>query len=343
MIETGEILAAISTLQERGEPMALATIVSVSGSTYRRPGARLLVATHGDPIGNISGGCLEDDVARIGREVIASGEPRLVTFDLTGEGDAIWGYGMGCNGVIDVFIEPTRGAVQAAAVLGAGDDATMITVVESARAESPVGSRLVLWADGRREGGVGPAFEAAAHPGIVSVPGARAFVETVRAPLKLLVCGAGPDAVPLVRQAYELGWHVTVADVRRRLLTAVRFPGATAFVTGDDIGPEAGSYAVLMNHNYLRDAACLRTLLGCELAYLGVVGPRARTEKLLHELDAVDALPGLHAPAGLDLGAEGPEEVARSIVAEILAVQRGRGAGFLRDRQGAIHGDQPPM
>jgi xanthine dehydrogenase accessory factor len=177
----------------------------------------------------------------------------------------------------------------------------------------------------------------------------RVFHEPMLPPLHLVVCSAGHDAIPLVRQASELGWGVTVADVRRRLLTHERFPGATDFVHADpdqaaDVAqPDARTAVVLMSHNYLRDIAYLRSFVDAPLAYLGALGPRGRTEQMLAEIGRPEAIERLHAPAGLDIGAEGPEEVARAIVAEILAVTRGRSGGPLRDRPGPIHGDQPPM
>jgi xanthine dehydrogenase accessory factor len=162
--------------------------------------------------------------------------------------------------------------------------------------------------------------------------------------MRLIVCGAGHDAIPLVRQAAELGWRVAVADVRRALLDLERFPGATDFCDADPeaaavaLEPDARSAVLLMSHNYLRDIAYLRSFLGAPaLAYLGVLGPRGRTEQMLKELGQPGAVERLHAPAGLDIGADGPEEVARAIVAEILAVMRGRDGGPLRERSGPIH------
>src|ERR1700674_1412955 len=154
-------------------------------------------------------------------------------------------------------------------------------------------------------------------------PGGRVFLEPLLPPLRLLVCGAGHDAIPLVRQASELGWHVVVADVRRALLDAGRFPGASEFSAVDPGAATAlasgeRTAAVLMSHNYLRDIAYLRSLLDAPLVYLGVLGPRGRTEQMLAEIGRVDAIARLHAPAGLDIGADGPEEVAHAIIAEIL-------------------------
>ena len=330
--EPSDLLAAIDDLAARAEPMALATIVDTRGSTYRRAGARLVVPPTGEPVGNISGGCLEGEVARIGREVMRSGVPRLVSFDMTADDDAVWGFGLGCNGAIEVFVEPTAGAIQAATLLrGAADGETPITVV------------TVL--DGPRAGTRWTEPPTAERPIVVEADGERRFHEPILPSMRLVVCGAGHDAIPLVRQAAELGWRVTVADVRRALLNAERFPGATDFSSADPagaagaVGADERTAVILMSHNYLRDIAYLGALLDAPLAYLGVLGPRGRTEQMLAEIGRPEAIERLHAPAGLDIGAEGPEEVARAIVAEILAVTRGRGGGSLRDRDAPIHGD----
>jgi xanthine dehydrogenase accessory factor len=370
MSEISDVLSAISSLHARGERMALATIVSVRGSTYRRPGARLLVPEHGAAVGNVSGGCLEGDVERIGRQVMASGEPRLELFDLTADVDEIWGFGLGCNGAMELFIEPAEHAVETAAALRIAVEeeraCCLVTVIASGTDAVRPGARLLLHADGRVEGGIGSgqtdaaavdlarrALESGAS-GLDQIGDLGVFVEVLLPPPRLLVCGAGHDAIPLVRQAASLGWRVTVADVRRPFLTHDRFPEAAGFVDADPIAvakavaPDARTSAVVMTHNYLRDIDYLRSLLGRGLAYLGVLGPRRRTEKMLAELAAAGLEPStadrevLHAPAGLDLGAEGPDEVAWSIVAEMLAVHRGRSGGPLRERTAPIHAEPEP-
>jgi xanthine dehydrogenase accessory factor len=370
MSEISDVLSAISSLHARGERMALATIVSVRGSTYRRPGARLLVPEHGAAVGNVSGGCLEGDVERIGRQVMASGEPRLELFDLTADVDEIWGFGLGCNGAMELFIEPAEHAVATATALRTAVEeehaCCLVTVIESGTDAVRPGARLLQHADGRIEGGFGSAetdsagadlARSALESGLSSLEqldDLRLFVEVLLPPPRLLVCGAGHDAIPLVRQAASLGWRVTVADVRRPFLTHDRFPEASGFLDADPVAvadayaPDARTSAVVMTHNYLRDIDYLRSLLGRGLAYLGVLGPRRRTDKMLAELAADGVTPTaadrevLRAPAGLDLGADGPDEVAWSIVAEMLAVHRGRMGGPLRERTAPIHAIPEP-
>lgn len=370
MSEIGDVLAAIEALSAKGERMALATIVAVRGSTYRRPGARLLVPEDGAPVGNISGGCLEGDVADMARVVMEEGRARLAGWDLTADDDAVWGLGLGCNGAIEVFIEPAEKAAEVAGALRAALEEerpiSVVTVVESSRAEVEPGARLIVWPDGTSEGSLGDAaVDAAAEESARGLlreersevralaDGVRAFVEVLDPPLRLVVCGAGHDAIPLVRAASVLGWIVTVVDDRPGFLTRARFPEASGFVAVDEpedaakaAGVDERVFSVVMTHNFLKDKEYVRSLLGSPAAYIGMLGPGARTERLLMELrDEGVELTGddrdrIHGPAGLDLGGEGPEEIAQAIVAEIVAVKRRRAGGFLRDRPGPIH-DRP--
>jgi xanthine dehydrogenase accessory factor len=369
--EITDVLEAIEALDAQGQRMALATIVAVRGSTYRRPGARLLVPEDGAPIGNISGGCLEGDVADMARVVLKEGQARLAGWDLTADDDDVWGLGLGCNGAIEVFIEPADQAVAVTHALRTALDEerpiAVVTVLESPdRSAAAPGARIVVTEDGPVEGSLGDddldgAATARAREALASgrseiaafEPSVRAFVEVLEPPLRLVVCGAGHDAIPLVRAAAGVGWRVTVADDRPAFLSKDRFPDAHAFVRLDDPGDVAAdapldrrTFAVVMTHNYLRDRAYLRALLTTDVGYIAMLGPAARTYRLLGDLrdagvELTDAdLGRIHGPAGLDLGAEGPDEIAQAIIAEIVAVRHGRTGGMLRERPGPIH-DRP--
>ncbi|HEX7224442.1 MAG TPA: XdhC family protein [Candidatus Limnocylindria bacterium] len=338
MSEIDDLLEAAAALRADGVLFALATVVAVRGSSYRRPGARLLVPRDGPPVGLISGGCLEDEAARLARSVIEADAPRMITIDHSAEGDELWGLGLGCRGAIDLLAEPPALAAETVDALAAarreGRPTFLLTGLD--------GERQVLDATGAAS--LGERAVHAVNHGRPAVIG-EAVLDAILPPLHLLVCGAGPDAGPLVAAGIRLGWRVDVADPRRSLLRAGRFPGARlldddAAHAGDVAGAGEWTAAVVMSHDYVRDAAFLDGLLGRGLPYLGVLGPRDRTDRLLAEVTRTPAeqdLRALHAPAGLDLGADGAEQVATAIVAEILAVFHGRGGGPLRDRTGPIH------
>lgn len=350
--------------------MALATIVGVRGSTYRREGARLLIRKHGRPVGTISGGCLEGDVRVAAEEVMSTGTPQLLRFDLTADDEAVWGWGLGCNGVIDVFVEPADGAARSAGAIRRAVEqqrplAAVLVIEADAGLPTRPGARLLVHPDGRVEGTLGERHldERAAEEALralgdghsTTVPigsETRAFIEVLAPPARLLVCGAGHDAIPLVRFAAGLGWAVEVIDDREAFLTSTRFPGTARLVKAEPIeaagraGVDDRTFVVVMSHNFLRDKEYLRSFLGTPASYIGMLGPRARLERLLDALRAEGFQPKasdlevVHGPAGLDLGGDGPEEVAWAIVGEILAIQKGRSGGFLRDRGGPIH-DRP--
>jgi xanthine dehydrogenase accessory factor len=370
MSEITDVLAAIESLSAKGERMALATIVAVRGSTYRRPGARLLVPEDGAPVGNLSGGCLEGDVADMARIVMEEGTARLAGWDLTADDDAVWGLGLGCNGAIEVFIEPAEQAAQVAGALRVALEEeraiSVVTVLESARGGVEPGARLVVRPEGEPEGSLGSAEAdtaalAAAREQLALEKSeirtllgeVRAFVEVLDPPVRLLICGAGHDSIPMVRAAAGLGWNAVVVDDRPAFLTAERYPEASAFIHVDapenvaKIAPiDPHTCAVVMTHNFMRDKEYLRSLLTSPASYIGMLGPAARTERLLMELrdEGVTITEAdrarIHGPAGLDLGSEGPEEIAQSIAAEIVAVRHARHGGFLKERPGPIH-DRP--
>lgn len=331
MGELEAILAAAESLDARGEPYSLATVVRVDGSSYRRPGARLLVPLHGSPVGLISGGCLEEEAARLARATMDGSAPLLLRIDHSAEGDALWGLGLGCRGVVHLFAEHpalARDTLDSLRVVRDGQPAVyVLTGLDGSRRRLSANEAATL-ADGAQPD----------HPLLLE----DAVLDPILPPTHLVICGAGPDAVALLHAARRLDWRVTVADPRRALLANERFGDAERCdaepsEAADRIGVTDRTAVVLMSHDYMRDGAYLAAFLGRGAAYVGVMGPRERTDRLLAEQGAT-ADDSLHAPAGLDIGADGPEEVATAIVAEIVATLHGHGGGPLRDREGPIHG-----
>jgi xanthine dehydrogenase accessory factor len=364
MRELRNILAAFDALvtaaiPERVEAAAasavLASVVRVEGSTYRRPGARMLVLPGDRMVGLLSGGCLEGDLLEHARAVRERGGARLIHYDHRGEDDLVWGLGLGCAGALDVLLER----------VDAGSPGPLPWlrrwVRERAKGalatglEGPaLGLRRALQAAGSPEGPLTGADDAlrealaSGRGGRLRLASGEAWLEVFHPPLRLTIFGAGPDAEPVARLAIELGWDVTVVDGRPAYARAERFPGARVVLAAPERAPaEAGidaeGFVLVMTHHYLHDRDLLRHLLRAPARYVGVLGPRRRTEDLLEELRgegiALDegALGRLHAPAGLDLGTEAPEEIALALLAEIQAVANGRSGGWLRDRKGPIH------
>ncbi|ABF87357.1 XdhC/CoxI family protein [Myxococcus xanthus DK 1622] len=351
--------------QARG-PLVLATVVEVSGSAYRRPGARMLMSEDGWLAGGISGGCLEADIVRKAFFWTTTG-PRLLRYDSTSntaEDEGAFSFALGCNGVVDVLLERWEaGAGEAlsfaAEAREAGRRAVVATVYRGPA--NAVGSRLKLRDDGTEagqlSGALGDAVREAAREALEAgrtwsgpCGGADVLVEVVEPPHPLVLFGSGFDVAPVVNQAAALGWHVTVVADRPAQALRRRFPQAHAVVSAK--APDAPSavplspraLAVLMTHSLPQDRELLARLLPRPLRYLGVLGPRSRTDRLLAELPSppTDAhLEKLHAPVGLDLGAEGAEEIALSIIAELQAVVAGREGGKLRERRAPIHTAAP--
>jgi xanthine/CO dehydrogenase XdhC/CoxF family maturation factor len=328
--EISQILHLLRT--HPGQPAALATLVHVAGSSYRRPGARLLLLPDGSRAGSISGGCLEEDVLERALRVLGSGVSEVAVYDTTTENDLVWGVGLGCQGVVQIVLERIDGVRPA-----------WIDAVEANLRERRATALSVGWGAPRPSG---TRLAAADAPGVPE----PVFHESIAAPPALVICGAGDDARPLVRLAKELGWHVSVHDPRAAYATPERFPDADR-VTAAPIAEccrgvvaDDRTFVVVMTHRYTDDRDFLRELLPRRIPYLGQLGPRKRTDRLLAELARTglalgpDALAKLHAPVGLDLGGGTPETVALAIVAEIQARLAGHAGGFLRDRPGPIHG-----
>jgi xanthine/CO dehydrogenase XdhC/CoxF family maturation factor len=329
-----ELQSIVQQLTGSGDrPGVLATLVSVEGSSYRRPGARLLLTADGQRIGSISGGCLEEDLIAHAHQVLARGTPELVTYDTTTENDLVWGVGLGCNGIVKVLVEKLPRPPRWTNVLSTNfrsHQPTRLSVVWRSEDPAVLGTHL------RDE--------------LPSLPrGTEVFEDHIAPPPRLLVFGAGDDAQPLVRLAKGLGWHVTVADPRADFATSTRFQDADAFVVSPAselvrlIDPPADALAVVMTHHYIHDVPLLRELLPRTLPYLGLLGPKKRAAKILADLEAQghaftrEQLERLHAPVGLDLGAETPEDVALSIIAEIRATLGKRDGRPLRQRDQPIH------
>lgn len=367
MRELMDILERIAALSSDDAPAALATVIATSGSTYRRPGARLLI-TDNEAVGSVSAGCLEDEIAARAREVIDAGAPQLMTFDTREEMDKIAGTGLGCRGTIDVFIEPltpddanTTVYRRLHQALADETPCQFGLVAESNVSDLPVG-RSILRIDGSHveDELFGAGWEANLNSLLADGPTAtgtleiaegsvRVYAESIEPPPRLIVFGAGFDAMPLARLADQMGFGVTVVDLRESYLTADRFPTADDLVSlhPEDVDKtlalDERACAVVMTHNYFHDLEILKRVLPSDVSYVGQMGPRDRTAELIADLEesigplSDETLGNLHGPIGLDVGAETPEEIAMSIVSEILAVHRGREAGFLRERHAPIH------
>ena len=362
MKELIEICAALKTLG--GQPCALATVIHVDGSAYRRPGARMLMTPEGQAWGMVSGGCLEHDILDHGRRALQSGRARVVRYDSTSEDDIVFGTGLGCNGVIDVFIEPMTEGFRETFIQGvercqktrrAGAIATMIDGV----------TRHAFLTDGGWTGNnvllslledlPPPSEKPVLLSGDAGGDAARVFVQPLLPPIQLVVFGGWLDVIPLIRLARAIGLKVVVVDSRQRQSSRRHFREADAVLLCSpcealaQVQFDARTVAVLMNHNFDRDQEALAALTQVSLPFLGMLGPRRRRQRILDNLrdDGVGIPDGfvrhLHGPVGLDIGAETPEEIALSILAEILAVLNGRDARPVRDRATPLHVPQPAL
>jgi len=326
------------------QPRVLATVVATAGSTYRKPGARMLIMADGSFLGLLSGGCLEADLKLHAEEVLRSGVPRAVEYDMRGPDDILFGIGAGCEGAMRVLLEPAGPGSPAASALAAAGAATrdarpasLVSVHDCA--DFPLGTYagapplppvLIRAAAQSLAEGASRAleFESGGRS-------ARAFVQFLAPPPHLLICGAGPDAHPVAKAARALGWRVSVVDHRPAYVAAAGAWGAD--VTHSDphlirsvIPIEQCHAAVVISHHLSSDAEYLRALAQARVpAYVGLLGPKARRTRLAEELGPLaDQLAGrLYGPVGLDIGAVTPEGIALAIVGQIHAWLAGRGAG----------------
>jgi len=301
--------------RDEGRTLVLATVVGSAGSTYTKPGHRILLADTGDYEGLVSGGCLESDLALHARRVLASGEPQVITYDLRGDGDEVFGLGVGCDGLLRILLQrltPAEGYEPFAALAAVlrGDRAARCAIVLDGHGDLPPGSTLISLDDNFDE------------PRLAS---AEVLYTSIKPLPRLLVLGAGPDAVPVVSLADTLGWRVTLVDHRPAHLDRPGFDGAETrvCVPADELADRVSllnfDAAIVMSHHLATDGRYLATLAGSPIPYIGLLGPPGRRDRLLRQLGATaDPLrPRLHGPAGLDIGADSPESIALAILAQI--------------------------
>jgi len=340
-----ELLAILNLWKEeqkKGEEVCLATVVAVEGSSYRRPGARMLITRGGRRAGTVSGGCLEAEVQKKAWWLTESGAA-VQRYSSFYDEDSEMPYGLGCGGTVHVLLERGEAADRVLAALERSFTARKgIVILSGIDPElcGRAGMRFALSADGELLPGSGEGVEAVAIA-------KRAlnekkswwedgfFAEYLPARVGLVVIGAGDDALPLVEFASRLGWHITVADSRSHLATRERFPLADQVLAGKPLGGLAlggRDAAVILTHSYEQDRAALRALLPSAVGYLGLLGPRQRTERLLGEvgpdlrLTVEQCRSRLHSPVGLNIGAKDPMSIALAIVAEIYGVMEQTGA-----------------
>jgi len=349
------IIQTYETWRAEGRPMVLATVFETIGSTYSKAGHRILIAGNGDYQGLVSGGCLEGDLAEHSRTVVERGEARAVTYDMRGEADELFGLGVGCEGLIRVFLQPLMPAQEYAPFAAmvkrqlANRPAAVATVIESTRPGVVPGATLIVDADATEAWNLERAVadELAVACARVLKGGEAYFaaqpagLSVLYAPLKpvpkLLLLGAGQDAIPLVNMAANLGWRVTVADHRPGYLQRGGFEQAerAVHIVPEELArkiPLADFDAIIvMSHHLVTDRTYLAQLAKVKVRYLGVLGPRARKERLLAGLgeDGASLRGVLKGPVGLDVGADSPETIALSILAELQATLAGASVAAL--------------
>ncbi|ULT59118.1 XdhC family protein [Neobacillus drentensis] len=309
------------------EEKVIATIVGVNGSAYKKEGSSMLFFSDGTQIGMLTAGCLEEDLAVKVREVFRKQEATIIQYDLYMEDDLDWGQGAGCNGIIDILLEPVTEQLT--------EDLHMVK--ELLRQQKPVillkklvdiGEYVFIEEDGEPFGnwsGSLPTIEFTSKSGIITRDGSSIFQQTIYPKPRLIVFGAGPDARPLVALAAETGFTVMVCDWREALCQKKHFPAAALVIQGfpqdllKQISFSPYDFVVVMTHQFKRDQELVRRILNENIRYLGVLGPKERTRRLLN---GEEVPKGMFSPMGTSIGARGPVEIAVSIVAQMIQVWR---------------------
>ena len=351
---------------------ALATVVKVRGSSYRSPGARMLITDDGRWVGSISGGCLEGDALRKARAVMSSKKSMTVTYDTREESNQNLGIGLGCNGIIDVLIEPVdhtdtaNPVVQFQSLITLPHAVAMATLFEG---PNHIGSKVLLNADGSITGSlrltslteqaiadlrhVFQSKKSEAKKYAADGEDYEVFLELIQPAINLIIFGGGFDARPVSELAKSLGWSVSVTDECVAHIAPIFFPTADKlslcqreFIDRDfNITPYTA--CVLMSHNYEYDRDVLKKLIKTSAPYIGILGPRKRFDKMQVEflqqgiILNTDDMKRIHSPIGLDIGAEAPDEIALSIISEIQGKFTNRSGGFLKYNTGPIHQRDP--
>lgn len=374
MKEAEDIIKAYERVQQTGIQAVLATVVHVEGSSYRRPGARMLVTEEGEMTGAISGGCLEGDALKKALLAIHQQQNKLVVYDTTDEDDAKLGVQLGCNGIVYILFEPLTAGNPHHAVallqkaLSKREAAVLVTLFHPRNTTGSHPGTCLLYQSGEYYGTVADAAMAQKiKADIVDVytekvprvkqytsgtTALQGFIELLQPPVSLVIAGAGNDAIPLADMAAILGWRVTVIDGRATHAGSQRFTKAHQIIVArpaeaiQKINIDERTVFVLMTHNYNYDIALLQLLLQRQCTYIGTLGPASKLERMYDELEQQGYFipPSVRArvygPVGLEIGAETAEEIALSIMAEIKMVLEKQTGTSLRDKRGAIHNKQ---
>lgn len=350
MKEIRAILKAWRNIDFHNQKAALAMVVRTEGSSYRRMGARMLVLDDGQFVGGISGGCLEGDAKRRALKSIISDKASTITYDTTQDDDQQIGVGLGCNGVIDVLFIPLNGEQDAISTLREVEHTREIKVIIT----------IVKAPDSNHEGKTflfngtslpaeynfpGDALEKFTElvlnrrSGILQLPDHRIFIEVVTPAIHLQIYGSNFDVYPITRIAQELGWDISLVGKPEKILKEIA-PSTKIFSQYLDNRPvrDEWSAVILMSHDLVTDKKNLAEILPSNVTYIALLGPAKRRDKLIEELEMKEEWQDkIHGPAGLDIGANNPEEIAIAIVSEIIAFFAGRKGSSLKNLDGPIH------
>lgn len=367
MKEINEILKAYSKAKSEGKRTALATVVKVEGSSYRQPGARMLVTEEGQLTGAISGGCLEGDALRKALLSIHQKQNKLIAYNTNNEDDIELGLQLGCNGIVHILFEyiddeTPNNPIQLLQQLELErKEAVIVTVFSLKRNAQQIGTVLFFRKDS-------PVLTYENHilnlisdvkevlrtktsiiKKLLPENDSEALIEYIKPPISLVIAGAGNDVQPLVKMVAILGWKITIGDGRATHAVQKRFPHADNIKTVkpeqflENIIIDDQTYVVLMTHNYKYDLAVLKSLLETNCRYIGILGPKTKLNRMLDDLQnegiqvSEEQLERIYSPVGLDIGAETSEEIALSIVSEIKAFSTGKSGTSLKYKQGKIH------